>query len=523
MPPAARTIVYSPYSADLVSDVDPFVIYSNADRTVVVQTLTNGVKNLDDNWEFEATLNDGTYYTSATVTYMDNSVEVDDDDIITLIVPSAPRWSYTFCPKLGGRTYDPTSNDGQVVSLTLVDPQTGTTIMQIGSPKRTGFGSYLFEIPFSVPEGIYFGEVVWRPTAYETTYVESNLIVELPERKNNLIKPWVTLQEVYLYNPELRTIDPRIVLDSIYSATQALYNLSGKKFRGTQIYSELYSPACLVSRDRMNRRMSTSGSFYGCGCSNEGIFLRRRPAQHIYQVSYNEVGTIISPLLYRLDNMNRLVGRSITHTEVRVTYAAGIDPPQLAKTACIALAGEIALYHAGSDACRLPANVVNVNREGLSFSITDKQDFLDRGLVGIYEVDLFLRSVNPTKTQNRARVLTADQMQARNSSILLDSCVATTQPLTVQTEKDTLFTYLWRYYNTPHLISGYYAIRAFAGTLSLTPYITVEPNGEPGKISITIPSVISDTLSSGDTWYLEAVSIATGEVTRLVTGEVRRL
>lgn len=526
MPAIQRTIVYSPFDPDQVASVNPFVLYSNAARTTAVQTLTNGTQNADGTWNFVVTIDDGTYYTKATVTYDDATVVVDTDDLVTLIAPTAARWSFVFCPKLGGRDYDPEAFGGQVTMLSLSDPVTGGLVADVGSARRLSSGSYLFEIPTSVPAGIYFGQVTWRPNAYETLYTESDLIIELPSRKNTLIKPWVTLQEVYRYNSEIKDIDPVIVQDAIYAATQSLYQLSGKKYRGIQVYNELYTPTCLPS---FNTSWSNGAPArqdarrQGCGCSRDGIFLRRRPVQHVYQVSYDASGDIIPRTSYAVDNMNRLTGSYSKHSDIRITYAAGVGPTQLAKTACIALAGEIALYHAGSDSCRLPKNVSSITREGISFTITDKQEFLDRGLVGIYEVDLFLRSVNPDKARSRARVLTADQSRGRQTSVLRSSCVISTQSLSVSTGEITTFSYYWREFNTPHLITGYYTIRAKSGDTVLDSYITVEPNSAPGVIKLSIPAAVSDTLVDGASWYLESVSINTGQVNRLATGEVRRI
>ena len=41
-------------------------------------------------------------------------------------------------------------------------------------------------------------------------------------------------------------------------------------------------------------------------------------------------------------------------------------------------------------------------------AFADPLSFLDRGEVGIYEVDLWLRSVNPHRLQRRASVMRAD-------------------------------------------------------------------------------------------------------------------
>ena len=44
----------------------------------------------------------------------------------------------------------------------------------------------------------------------------------------------------------------------------------------------------------------------------------------------------------------------------------------------------------------------------MSWTLLDPQDFLDKGRTGIYQVDLFLRTVNPDGARLRARVFSPD-------------------------------------------------------------------------------------------------------------------
>jgi hypothetical protein len=49
-------------------------------------------------------------------------------------------------------------------------------------------------------------------------------------------------------------------------------------------------------------------------------------------------------------------------------------------------------------------------------TVVDSQDFLDQGKTGIYEIDLFLRSVNPSKATRKARVFNPDTPRAARIS-----------------------------------------------------------------------------------------------------------
>jgi hypothetical protein len=50
-----------------------------------------------------------------------------------------------------------------------------------------------------------------------------------------------------------------------------------------------------------------------------------------------------------------------------------------------------------------------VTRQGVSFQMFDPQMFINQGRTGIYEVDVFIASVNPGRASKRARVFSPDQ------------------------------------------------------------------------------------------------------------------
>lgn len=92
--------------------------------------------------------------------------------------------------------------------------------------------------------------------------------------------------------------------------------------------------------------------------------------------------------------------------EVELTW--GRMPPQLGVTAAAVLACELALScnPETQDKCRLPKNATSVTREGLTI-VMSPSDFLDKnGKTGLYEVDLFLRAVNPERARRSGTVWT---------------------------------------------------------------------------------------------------------------------
>ena len=91
-----------------------------------------------------------------------------------------------------------------------------------------------------------------------------------------------------------------------------------------------------------------------------------------------------------------------------VTYVQGSEPPPGGRIAAAMFACQIALNRCGGDGCVLPQRLKQITREGVSMDFADPLEFLDRGEVGIYEVDLWLKSVNPHRLQRRAAVYRAD-------------------------------------------------------------------------------------------------------------------
>jgi hypothetical protein len=90
-----------------------------------------------------------------------------------------------------------------------------------------------------------------------------------------------------------------------------------------------------------------------------------------------------------------------------VSYTYGSAPPAAGVLAAADLACELAKSCAGQE-CTLPSRVQSITRQGMSMVLLDPFDFLERGKVGIYTVDLFLRAYNPSGLRRPSRVLSPD-------------------------------------------------------------------------------------------------------------------
>lgn len=87
-----------------------------------------------------------------------------------------------------------------------------------------------------------------------------------------------------------------------------------------------------------------------------------------------------------------------------VVYRQGVAVPMAGRVAAGAIAVDmLKSLTGGSGVCKLPKNVTNVSREGVSMDF-DPAAYLEAGLTGIDEADQWIRTVNPGGLRRRARV-----------------------------------------------------------------------------------------------------------------------
>lgn len=185
-------------------------------------------------------------------------------------------------------------------------------------------------------------------------------------------------------------------------ASLVVYALSGRRWAGILERTEVYRCANVECSPRLQ------------SAQPDGLWLRRRPVRKIVQVQagWGEDSPIVSEDQYEVRDRSRLAPTYQSEWNpcpaTRVTYLSGAEPPQAGRDAARVLANEMLKARGGFDECRLPERVTNVSRQGLSYTILDPQDFLDNGRTGLYEVDLFLKSVNPDRARSRPRVVVPD-------------------------------------------------------------------------------------------------------------------
>ncbi len=218
----------------------------------------------------------------------------------------------------------------------------------------------------------------------------------------------------------------------LQAASDLLYEMSGHQFPGIceVTLRPCAAPRRAAQRDRSYDPPGWIGSWGYCGCGDTcgcapwyGIELGPYPITGVSEVKVD--GVVLDPSRYRVDDwrtLRRLADAdgsnpgwpSTQHLDLAdteegtwsVTFEWGREPPASGVRASAVLACELALScdPENADQCRLPKRATSVTREGVTV-VLSPSDFLDdRGHTGLFEVDIFLRAVNPERIRRGASV-----------------------------------------------------------------------------------------------------------------------
>jgi len=245
---------------------------------------------------------------------------------------------------------------------------------------------------------------------------------------------------------DVATLNPAVTGVAVASATETLWSLTGQRFGLCEVTlrpcrrdcfdgsffddvgppgtgARSYPQPALIGGQWFNL---TCGSCSDCACSTVSEALLPAPVHSIVEVLID--GTPLVTGAYRVDN-NRLLVRtdggrwprcndlSRADTEEgtwSVTAQFGEEPPEGAALAMGELACEIAKAADGQD-CRLPAGVQQLVRQGVTISYPDVGELFAKGRTGLYLVDMFVATWNPSRLRSRSRVYRVDRPTVRRA------------------------------------------------------------------------------------------------------------
>jgi hypothetical protein len=212
------------------------------------------------------------------------------------------------------------------------------------------------------------------------------------------------------------TFDPtsKFAPSAVEYASFLMHNLTAGKFPGIHTSTESYTaqiPTVIPRSPQM-----VQGQIFNLPirvASPVNLYLRHSPVLSVDQITQG--GVTLDPSTYSIRN-NAYLRRNggipwmlDPVNELLITYTWGTNPPPSGVRAATRLANELILNDMGSPECALPQRLMTVNRQGLSYSFVDPQQFLDNGKIGIPEIDFFLAAVNPNKSKKRAKVFLGDR------------------------------------------------------------------------------------------------------------------
>lgn len=258
-------------------------------------------------------------------------------------------------------------------------------------------------------------------------------------------QPWSTDEEVRAC---CTSLDPAFDLtDSITFATSLLFRLSGRQFPG-ECLRTLWpcrgenGGCCGVGWYGGNWWWAfnpypaypvANGS--GTGFINVGRCSQRCRLERIkLPGTVNQIdsiwvdGELLDPSAYKIEAYrwlvrvdggkwpctNNLTGEPGDPGTWTITYSFGKPVPRDGRIAATIFACELAKNRCGADNC-LPQRLKSISRQGMEMAFADPLEFIDDGQTGIYEVDMWLKGVNPSKIKRRSRIHRPDRPRTNTS------------------------------------------------------------------------------------------------------------
>lgn len=242
--------------------------------------------------------------------------------------------------------------------------------------------------------------------------------------------------------PDWETLPPAAQSNGIAWATYILWALTGRRYGPCSVTVRPCGPKCQGFGGYMTWPVGSPGlsgaggpwmtpfidngiwrncvCAGGCSCEAACQVLLQGPVAVVDEVMVD--GLILDPSAYRLDNGVILVrtdgecwpdcqDMSLANDAVgafAVTYQRGTAVPRAGQIAAGELACEFAKACAGNGECQLPGQLASLSRNGVDVQMVDPSTFLDDGLTGLPNVDLWIRAVNPRRLASRPRVRSGD-------------------------------------------------------------------------------------------------------------------
>lgn len=245
------------------------------------------------------------------------------------------------------------------------------------------------------------------------------------------------------YPCDISTTSPDALVTATLFATQTLDALSGRQFGVCPVTIRPCLRECMSTSFTAGWDPWPGGSigiapwFAFVSCGNEGCG-NTCSCTRLSEVSLpSPIDSIVtvrvdgSPLVtgaYRLDDNHLLVRvdgftwprcNDLTKADTQVgtwsiTANVGQQVPDGGRWAVGELACQFLLAMSGEE-CRLPRTVTRLVRQGVTIEFPDIAGLFEKGMTGLYLVDMFIKSTNPAGLTSRSRTYSVDRMLPRRA------------------------------------------------------------------------------------------------------------
>lgn len=194
--------------------------------------------------------------------------------------------------------------------------------------------------------------------------------------------------------------EPSVYWDYAFSVINAL---TGNRVlypaAGTIVEEHTVSPHRLCGGSTVHPRL--------CNCGTCCASLLIRPAKNVTSVTRDD-----EPVTWEMYNSYTVKVCDNLRPDkcgdaIYIVEYTPQDLPANVRRAVDLLAAQLEAAATGGD-CVLPERVTSVSRQGMSWTLLDPQDFFEKGRTGIYEVDLLISTINPSRAKRRARVFSPE-------------------------------------------------------------------------------------------------------------------
>lgn len=315
---------------------------------------------------------------------------------------------------------DGVATNPATLNLDLRAPDGTTTSYAIGALTNDAVGAFSYTFTPNAAG-------VWRHTwtaSGGVTAVETGYVLVGSRAPSSVCQPWTNVAAVRLSCAGVATTGDapdNVIQDAVDVASELLYVLSGQQFPG--ICEATVRPCA----DRGCFNIYADESSWppsGCACTRlPEVSLGYWPVLGIKEVKIDGVALPAADyyvahertLVRRADSSGindgwphcqRLDQPDTEEDTWSVEFFYGQAPPAAGQRAATALACELVKGYLGQP-CQLPGRATSVSRQGITVTMLNTEA-LEQGHTGIYEVDLFLETYNPSNLRGATTIWSPD-------------------------------------------------------------------------------------------------------------------